>query len=152
MSFSPWGHRSCQKPAPVWAFHGVTASFAHPSAVTCNPPEAAGGICSPWTSKDCRGTAALLWSSAQPAGLSQLLKHLLPLPLHHPWRLQNCFSHFFSFLSSLARVTPAHNWFFPSYVCYPKIINTFSEWLGLGQQWLCLEPLGIGSVRHQGSC
>ncbi|KAK4810998.1 hypothetical protein QYF61_014471 [Mycteria americana] len=25
--FSPWGHRSCQEPAPAWTLHGVTASF-----------------------------------------------------------------------------------------------------------------------------
>ena len=56
----PWVHRSCQEPAPAWAFHRVTASFGHPPAPAWGPPQAAGGYllhCKP--SMGCRGTACL---------------------------------------------------------------------------------------------
>jgi len=34
---SPWVRRSWQDPAPVWAHHGVTASFRHPPAPAWGP-------------------------------------------------------------------------------------------------------------------
>jgi len=34
---SPWVHRSWQEPTPVWAPHGVTASFRHPPALVWAP-------------------------------------------------------------------------------------------------------------------
>ena len=81
---SPRGHRSCQEPAPAWASHRVTTSFGHPPALTCGPPQAAGGSLlhhgPPWV----QGTAASPWAAPQAAGesLLWLLEHLLPLLLH----------------------------------------------------------------------
>uniref|UniRef100_A0A8C9MPV0 Uncharacterized protein n=1 Tax=Serinus canaria TaxID=9135 RepID=A0A8C9MPV0_SERCA len=43
----PRVHRSCQKPAPAQASHGVTASFRHPPALAWAPPQAAGGSLHP---------------------------------------------------------------------------------------------------------
>ena len=78
---SPWGHRSCQEPAPARASHGVTASFGHPPAPAWGPPRAAGGyllhLGPPWAAG---GQPASPWSSPQAAGESLLrrLEHLLP--------------------------------------------------------------------------
>ena len=57
----PWGHRSCQEPAPAWASHRVTASFGHPPALAWGPlSRGCRWISAPlWTSMGCRGTACL---------------------------------------------------------------------------------------------
>ena len=68
---SPWGHRSCQEPAPARASHGVTASFGHPPALVWGPPWAAGGYLlhrgPPWAAG---GQPASPWSSPGAAGES----------------------------------------------------------------------------------
>jgi len=80
---SPRGHRSWQKPAPVRAAHGVTASFRHPPAPAWGPPWAAGGDLlhrgPPWAAG---AQPASPWSSSRVARDSLLwhLEHLLPLP------------------------------------------------------------------------
>ena len=82
---SPQIHRSFQEPAPVWASHGVTASFGHPHALAWGPPWAAGGYLlhrgPPWAAG---GQPASPWSSPRAAGESLLrrLERLLPLLLH----------------------------------------------------------------------
>jgi len=58
---SPWLHRSCQKPAPAWTLHRVTASFRHIHlcqrgvSIVCRWTSAP-----PLTSMGCRGTACLI--------------------------------------------------------------------------------------------
>ena len=51
---SPWGHRSCQDPAPARVCHRVTASFGHPPPVVWGPPQAAGVFCSIVNLHGCR--------------------------------------------------------------------------------------------------
>ena len=52
---------SCQLSAPVWAVHGVTASFrAHPPVLAWGPPRGAGWISAPlWFSTGYKGTTCL---------------------------------------------------------------------------------------------
>jgi len=94
---APQGHKFCQEPAPVRAFHGLTTSFRHPPALAGGPPLAADGYLlhhgSPWAAG---GQPASPWSAPWAAGesLLQRLEHLLPFLLH--WCLLGCFSHMFS--------------------------------------------------------
>jgi len=82
---SPWGHGSCQEPAPAWAAHGVTASFRHPPDLVWGSPRATGGDllhCGPpWAAG---AQPASPWSAPQAAGEPLLwrLEHLLPFLLH----------------------------------------------------------------------
>jgi len=55
---SPWGHRSCQEPAPARASHELTVSFGHPPALGWGPPRGCRWRSAPqWTSVSCRITA-----------------------------------------------------------------------------------------------
>jgi len=86
---SPRVHGSCQEHAPVWALHGVTASFrAHPPALAWGPPWAAAGHllhCGPpRAARAANEQPVSPWSSSRAAGesLLQRLERLLPLLLH----------------------------------------------------------------------
>ena len=82
---SPWGHRSCQEPAPAWASHGVTASFGHIHLLWRGVLH---GLqvdsAPPLTSMGAGAQPVPPWSAPRAAGESLLwhLEHLLPVPLH----------------------------------------------------------------------
>lgn len=119
-------HVTCQDPAPVWAFHGVTDSFRHSPALTWIPlgmSSISKWITSPlWTNIGCRGPACLSTVlSRSSRGISALA---LEAPPSHPSCLQGCSSHIsslplqlqwprvfpFPFLNVIPKALPALPW------------------------------------------
>lgn len=99
-------------------------------------------ICAPlWTFMGCWDAAASPWSLQWTAGESHLghLEHLLLLFLHSPGCLQGCSSsHIFSCLFSLATNYFCAITFLLSSKYVLRGSTTIPDWLGLGQQWVCL--------------
>jgi len=62
------GHSSYQKPAPMWAPHGVTASFGHSLLQRGVLPGLQVGICSPVGLHSCRDSLPSPWSAPWAAG------------------------------------------------------------------------------------
>ena len=149
------GHKSCQKPAPAWSLHRVTASFGHPPAPAWGPPWAAGGYLlhrgPPWATE---GQPASPWSSPGAAGESLLwhLEHLLPLLLCWPWCLQSCFSHIFSLLSPAAN---RPDFFFPFLNMLSQRHYLHCWWAqpwpaaGRSRSWLALGLSDMGGIFWQ---
>jgi len=149
---SPRRHRFCQEPAPLWAIHGVTASFGHPPAPVWSPPWAAGGDllhCGPpWAAEDSLPHCGLLhelqgnlcsstWSTFSPSFFTDL-------------RAASHFFHIFSLLSPGA--VAAAQIFFPllNYVMLemlpPPLMGS-----DLASGRSILEPSSTGFIRHGGS-
>jgi len=149
---SPQVCRSCQEPAPVRAFHGVTASFGHPPAPAWDPSRAASGHLlhsgppwaageqpdSPWSSS--QGKISALVPGAPPPPPASLTLVSVELFLSHS-------------LTPLSQLLLHSRFFPPSLICYHRVATTIAACLGLGQQrvrqsWLALALLGTGKASH----
>lgn len=123
-------HQSCSQSVrhnPVWASHGLTASFRHPPApvwglqVISAPPWA------PWAA----GTQLPLPG----LGISALVPGADPALLPQSPGICRAVPHLSSPSSLLAAIFLHSNFFLPSSLCYPRSAAT-SDGLDLGQQWV----------------
>jgi len=144
---SPWGHRSCQDPAPARVSHGVTASFRHPPALAwglpwaaggdrlhCGPPCAAGAQpASPWSSPGLQGKLCSSTWSTSSLSFTDLGICRVVTPLSSS---KNALMQFF--FSLLKYITP-------------EVLPSSLMDLVLASSGSSFELAGTGSIGHRGS-